>query len=88
MLGVSQLLGHFHILILSAIRTFPYLDSNAQDECTGCGLKCAYVIDFLGGEFGKDVVIGGGFSSHGFKMAPAIGRIPADLVLYWRGKWS
>ncbi|MBA0777859.1 hypothetical protein Gotri_005822, partial [Gossypium trilobum] len=36
-----------------------------------------FVIDFLGGEFGKDVVIGGGFSGHGFKMSPAIGRILA-----------
>ncbi|XP_074311450.1 putative sarcosine oxidase [Silene latifolia] len=27
-----------------------------------------YVIDFLGEEFGKDVVIAGGFSGHGFKM--------------------
>ncbi|GAV62541.1 DAO domain-containing protein [Cephalotus follicularis] len=40
-----------------------------------------FVIDFLGGEFGKDVVIGGGFSGHGFKMAPVVGRILADLVL-------
>jgi sarcosine oxidase/L-pipecolate oxidase len=27
-----------------------------------------FVIDFFGGEFGKDVVMGGGFSGHGFKM--------------------
>ncbi|KAJ4707712.1 putative Sarcosine oxidase [Melia azedarach] len=40
-----------------------------------------FVIDFLGGEFGKDLVIGGGFSGHGFKMAPVVGRILADLVL-------
>ncbi|KAG6643932.1 probable sarcosine oxidase [Carya illinoinensis] len=40
-----------------------------------------FVLDFLGGEFGKDVVIGGGFSGHGFKMSPAVGRILADLVL-------
>lgn len=40
-----------------------------------------FVIDFLGGEFEKDVVIGGGFSGHGFKMAPVVGRILADLVL-------
>lgn len=39
-----------------------------------------YVIDFLGGEFGKDVVVAGGFSGHGFKMGPAIGRIVADMA--------
>ncbi|PON73054.1 Sarcosine oxidase, monomeric [Parasponia andersonii] len=40
-----------------------------------------FVLDFLGGEFGKDVVLGGGFSGHGFKMAPAVGRVLADLAL-------
>lgn len=40
-----------------------------------------YVIDFLGGGFGKDVVIAGGFSGHGFKMGPVVGRILADLVI-------
>ncbi|KGN60176.1 probable sarcosine oxidase [Cucumis sativus] len=40
-----------------------------------------FVIDFLGGEFEKDVVIGGGFSGHGFKMSPTIGRILAELAL-------
>ncbi|XWS26115.1 hypothetical protein CRYUN_Cryun26dG0003100 [Craigia yunnanensis] len=45
-----------------------------------------FVIDFLGGEFGKDVVIGGGFSGHGFKMSPVIGRILADLVLTGEAK--
>ncbi|KAK9698212.1 hypothetical protein RND81_08G089300 [Saponaria officinalis] len=41
-----------------------------------------YVIDFLGGEFGKDVVIAGGFSGHGFKMGPVIGRVVADMLLH------
>ncbi|EXC08458.1 hypothetical protein L484_009601 [Morus notabilis] len=40
-----------------------------------------FVLDFLGGEFGKDLVVGGGFSGHGFKMAPAVGRVLADLAL-------
>ncbi|PIA43726.1 hypothetical protein AQUCO_01800051v1 [Aquilegia coerulea] len=40
-----------------------------------------FVIDFLGGEFGKDVVIAGGFSGHGFKMGPVVGRVLADLVI-------
>ncbi|XP_052210050.1 probable sarcosine oxidase [Diospyros lotus] len=40
-----------------------------------------FVIDFLGGELGEDVVVAGGFSGHGFKMAPAVGRIVADMVM-------
>lgn len=40
-----------------------------------------FVIDFLGGKFGRDVVVAGGFSGHGFKMGPVVGRIVADLVL-------
>lgn len=45
-----------------------------------------YVIDFLGGEFGKDVVIAGGFSGHGFKMGPIVGKILADLVMEGEAK--
>uniref|UniRef100_A0ACD5YEP0 Uncharacterized protein n=1 Tax=Avena sativa TaxID=4498 RepID=A0ACD5YEP0_AVESA len=41
-----------------------------------------FVIDFLGGaEFGQDVVVGAGFSGHGFKMGPAVGRILAEMAL-------
>lgn len=40
-----------------------------------------FVIDFLGGEFGKDVVVAGGFSGHGFKMGPVIGRILAQTAI-------
>ncbi|KDP33459.1 hypothetical protein JCGZ_07030 [Jatropha curcas] len=45
-----------------------------------------YVIDFLGGEFGKDVVVGGGFSGHGFKMAPVIGKMLADMAIFGETK--
>ncbi|KAL6655304.1 hypothetical protein ACP70R_006130 [Stipagrostis hirtigluma subsp. patula] len=40
-----------------------------------------FIIDFLGGEFGKDVVVGAGFSGHGFKMGPAVGRILAEMAM-------
>ncbi|CAO2203377.1 unnamed protein product [Urochloa humidicola] len=40
-----------------------------------------FVIDFLGGEFGEDVVIGAGFSGHGFKMGPAVGKILAEMAM-------
>ncbi|XP_076957747.1 putative sarcosine oxidase [Bidens hawaiensis] len=40
-----------------------------------------FVIDFLGGEFGEEVVIAGGFSGHGFKMAPAVGQMLVDLAV-------
>ncbi|CAA3000266.1 probable sarcosine oxidase [Olea europaea var. sylvestris] len=45
-----------------------------------------FVIDFVGGDFGKDLVVGGGFSGHGFKMAPVVGRILADLVTVGEAK--
>lgn len=41
-----------------------------------------YVIDFLSGEFGKDVVAAGGFSGHGFKMGPVVGRMVAEMAVY------
>ncbi|RLN35091.1 putative sarcosine oxidase [Panicum miliaceum] len=40
-----------------------------------------YVVDFLGGEFGKDVIVGAGFSGHGFKNGPAVGRILAEMAM-------
>uniref|UniRef100_A0A0E0BTR7 FAD dependent oxidoreductase domain-containing protein n=1 Tax=Oryza glumipatula TaxID=40148 RepID=A0A0E0BTR7_9ORYZ len=40
-----------------------------------------FIIDFVGGEFGKDVVVGAGFSGHGFKMGPAVGRILAEMAM-------
>lgn len=45
-----------------------------------------FVIDYLGGDFGKDVVIGAGFSGHGFKMGPVVGRILADLAVLGEAK--
>ncbi|KAL6207699.1 hypothetical protein ACLB2K_018653 [Fragaria x ananassa] len=45
-----------------------------------------FIIDFIGGEFGKDVVIGGGFSGHGFKLSPVVGRVLADLALSGEAK--
>ncbi|KAG1364500.1 FAD dependent oxidoreductase [Cocos nucifera] len=40
-----------------------------------------FIIDFLGREFGKDVVVAGGFSGHGFKMGPVVGRILAEMAI-------
>ncbi|KAL7159608.1 hypothetical protein ABFS83_01G039600 [Erythranthe nasuta] len=45
-----------------------------------------FVIDFLGGEFGEDAVVCGGFSGHGFKMSPVVGRIAAELVASGRAE--
>lgn len=44
-----------------------------------------YVIDFLGEEFGTDVVVAGGFSGHGFKMGAVVGRILSDMVVSGEG---
>lgn len=38
-----------------------------------------FVMDFLGG--GRDVVVGAGFSGHGFKMGPAVGKILAEMAI-------
>ena len=40
-----------------------------------------YVLDFLGGEFGRDIVVAGGFSGHGFKMGPVVGKILAEMAI-------
>ncbi|AQK91381.1 probable sarcosine oxidase [Zea mays] len=40
-----------------------------------------FVIDWLGGEFGEDMVVGAGFSGHGFKMGPAVGRLLAEMAI-------
>ncbi len=39
-----------------------------------------FILDFLPGH-GRDVVVGCGFSGHGFKFAAAIGEVLADLAL-------
>ncbi|KAK2974703.1 hypothetical protein RJ640_001789 [Escallonia rubra] len=61
------------------------VDSSAPVQTQSCLYSMTpdedFVIDFLGGEFGKEVVVAGGFSGHGFKMAPVVGRILADLVV-------
>jgi sarcosine oxidase / L-pipecolate oxidase len=50
--------------------------------------------DFVGGEFVDDVVVGAGFSGHGFKMGPAVGaswprwRSTARRGLQRRQAWS
>ncbi|KAL6850348.1 hypothetical protein ACP4OV_020975 [Aristida adscensionis] len=72
----------------------PPCDPDSPDWAAGGGdaaerVPCMYsmtpdkdfVIDFLGGELGKDVVVGAGFSGHGFKMGPAVGRILAEMAI-------
>lgn len=43
-----------------------------------------FVIDFLSGEFKNNVVLGVGFFGHGFKMAPHVGKILAELATDWK----
>lgn len=45
-----------------------------------------FVVDFLGGEFGEDVVVGAGFSGHGFKMGPAVGTILAEMAIHGKAR--
>ncbi|ONK69527.1 uncharacterized protein A4U43_C05F23920 [Asparagus officinalis] len=40
-----------------------------------------FVLDFVGGEFGRDVVVAGGFSGHGFKMGPVVGKILVEMAI-------
>ena len=37
--------------------------------------------DFIIDKLNENTIIGAGFSGHGFKFAPLIGKILADLVL-------
>lgn len=61
------------------------IDSNGPVLTQSCMYSMTpdedFVIDFLGGEFGKDLLVAGGFSGHGFKMAPIIGKILTDLAI-------
>eukprot|EP00249_Psilotum_nudum_P007293 c20453_g1_i1 orf=513-1769(-) len=43
-----------------------------------------YIIDFLPLKFGEQgsVLVAGGFSGHGFKMGPLVGRVMADLAIH------
>ncbi|KAF8692460.1 hypothetical protein HU200_039556 [Digitaria exilis] len=53
-----------------------------RQACMSCMTPDSdFVIDFLGGEFGEDVVVGVGFSGHGFKMAPAVGKFLAEMAI-------
>ncbi|KAK9983955.1 hypothetical protein SO802_033480 [Lithocarpus litseifolius] len=84
----------FPRLIKVAIHGGYPCDPDKRPWGPGMALLCMYsmtpdedfVIDFLGGEFGTDVVVGDGFSGRAFKMSPMVGRILIDLVLTGEAK--
>ena len=57
---------------------FPGLDANSFEP-----ISCTYTStdsgDFILDRFGP-IVVGAGFSGHGFKFTPAIGRVLAELT--------
>ncbi|ALE04856.1 FAD-dependent oxidoreductase (plasmid) [Arthrobacter sp. ERGS1:01] len=57
---------------------FPGLDADSF-ETISCTYTSTESGDFILDRFGP-VVVGAGFSGHGFKFTPAVGRILADLV--------
>ena len=66
-------------LVDYARQWLPGVDPTTVDSTT-CLYTCTPDHRFLLDRVGQ-VVVGGGFSGHGFKFAPAIGRILADLAL-------
>ena len=56
----------------------PGLDADDL-QAISCTYTSTATEDFILDRFGP-VVIGAGFSGHGFKFTPAIGRVLADLV--------
>ncbi|WP_026565557.1 N-methyl-L-tryptophan oxidase [Bacillus sp. UNC41MFS5] len=58
-------------LIPEPVRVTPYIDGYTPDH--------APLVGFLPGN--ENVIVMGGFSGHGFKFAPLMGRIASELVL-------